>query len=150
MGCHLQNANDAETLKLWKAVEAATNKYLQAESKVTAKEEKKVFVYIPPGKLYLLKRSFAGSFKTLRSCSLLVRQTSSFFCLFKLKEFFLGDQKGLEATIMELDVAIASDSEKLSEHEIHRIESSETKAVSFSQAFHMSLEMKRRILEERI
>jgi hypothetical protein len=29
---------------------------------------------------------------------------------------------------MELDVAIASDSEKLSEHEIHRIESSETKA----------------------
>lgn len=57
MGCHLQNANDAETLKLWKAVEVATNKYLQAESKVTAKEEKKVFVYIPLGKLYLLKRS---------------------------------------------------------------------------------------------
>lgn len=50
---------------------------------------------------------------------------------------------------MELDVAIASDSEKLSEHEIHRIESAETKAVSFSQAFHMSLEMKR-LLEERI
>jgi hypothetical protein len=95
---HSKNANDAETLKLWKAVEVATNKYLQAESKVTAKEEKK---------------------------------------------------KGLEATIMELDVAIASDSEKLSEHEIHRIESSETKAVSFSQAFHMSLEMKR-LLEERI
>jgi hypothetical protein len=149
LGCHLQNANDAETLKLWKAVEVATNKYLQAESKVTAKEEKKVFVYIPPGKLYLLKCSFAGSFNSLRSCSLLVRQTSSFFCLFKLKEFFLGGQKGLEATIMELDVAIASDSEKLSEHEIHRIESSETKAVSFSQAFHMSLEMKR-LLEERI
>ncbi|CAK9190573.1 unnamed protein product [Sphagnum troendelagicum] len=74
---HSKNANDAETLKLWKAVEVATNKYLQAESKVTAKEEKK---------------------------------------------------KGLEATIMELDVAIASDSEKLSEHEIHRIESSEMKA----------------------
>jgi hypothetical protein len=90
LGCHLQNANDAETLKLWKAVEVATNKYLQAESKVTAKEEKKVFVYIPPWKALFTETLICWQFQhsqiMLSSC----QANFLIFLSLQIERIFLG------------------------------------------------------------